>query len=529
MNRSGALRCGIVGNAESPTPGSRSWSRRGRVAGVALSLALTAASGPAVSAAKKPDLRVTVISISATSAAGSGLEAADATKNRGQRRAPRSTTGFLLSTNERRDKTDLVLEGQRAVPKLKPGGKSQGKAHLRVAPSTPAGRYRLLACADIARRIAEADESNNCQAAAGFVEVIASSTGAIGRVAPAPTGPAVPTVPAAPTGLATDPPSTAPDTTPVVTGVAESGSTVELFASGNCTGPVVASGPAAAFASPGFEITVVPGVATRLSARAVNPAGGASACSAPVLYEAFGNRAAFRFTDLDLRDPHVWVNIGFGVIDITDTSTIGINDGLQENLTTDEDKDGFLDMSPVNLFDPFDQGAPTMPAHMALGAVCAAPPQVVCGPGASTITPTTATNASAGTCLDVLADTTTASYAPEVTTPTAPCFATDEMTVTLDLAGLPVTLEAMRVAATYDGDPATEETNGLVRGFLSEAVADATIIPAGYPLVENKPLSSLFPGGKDNPSPLDDLDTRAGVSGWWIYLNFTASRTPWVP
>jgi hypothetical protein len=418
---------------------------------IPLSIALMAVVSPADSVAKKkPDLRVTAVSTSATRAAGGGLDAADSTGNVGKWPAPRSTTGFLLSRDERRDKTDLVLDGQRAVPKLKPRGRSGGRARLGVAPSTPAGRYRLLACADIAGRIAEANESNNCKASAGFVEIVASGKGPTGPIPPATTSP-----------MTTPPETTPPDTIPP-----------EPFAG-----------------------------------------------------------AAFRFTDLDLRDPHVVIDY-LGARDVTDTPFVGfsINGELQEQLTTDGDEDGLLDLSPVNLFDPFDQEASTMPAQIDLGAACAAPPQpIACKPGTLAAIATTATNASAGTCLDVLAETTYGPYTPEITTPTAPCFATDEMELTLSLAGIPMTLEAVRVAATYVGDPATAETNGLARGFISEANADATIIPASYPLVGGKPLSSLFPGGTDNPSSHSDLDTRAGVSGWWMYLNFTASPTPWAP
>ncbi len=510
---------------------SRTGGRCAGFACVALTLALTAAIDPAASAATKPDLRVTAVSTSATIAAASGLEAAATTKNRGRRWAPPSKTGFLLSKDERRDEADLVLEGRHAVPKLKPRKKSRGQAHLGVVPSTPAARYRLLACADIARRITEANESNNCQVFADFVEIIVSDTGPTGPIASVPINPAAPTDPigpAAPIGLATDPPSPAIDTKPVVSGFAESGSTVELFASSDCSGPAIASGPAATFASPGFEITVVPGAATQLSARAVDAIGNVSACSSPVAYEAFGNLAAFRLTDLDLRDPHVTIEF-IGVHDVTDNSIAGfsINGQLQTNLTTDGDENGFLDASPVNLFAPFDQAASTIPAQVDFAAACAAPPQpTVCGPGMPIAT--TATTASAGTCLGVLNETTTASYSPEVTTPTAPCFATDEMDLTLDLAGIPVPLRAARLAATFLGDPATAEVNGLLRGFISETDADATIVPVSYPLVGGQPLSSLFPGGADNPSSHDDRDIRAGVSGWWVYLNFTASQTPWV-
>jgi hypothetical protein len=401
---------------------------------------------PAASDAKKtkPDLRVTTVSTSATSAAGAGLDAADSTGNRGSRPAPRSTTGFLLSRDERRDKADLVLEGGRAVPKLKPRGKSGGRTRLGVAQSTPPGRYRLLACADIGQRIAEANESNNCRASAGFVEVVASGTG--------PTGPTPPQT--------TPPQTTPPETTPPPPSTA----------------------------------------------------------------------VAFRFTDLDLRDPHVVVTLPvLGTTDFTDGEIFGfssINNQLQKNLTDDADKDGRFDLSPVNLFDPFDQGAATMPAQFDPGATCAAPPQPsACQPGSPIAT--TATNSTTDPCLDVLAGTTTASYTPEVAIPTAPCFATDEGDVTLSLAGIPITLHGARVGATYVGDPATAEENGLIRGFISEADADATIIPASFAVVGGQPLSKLFPGGKENPSSHDDRDVREAVTGWWVYLNFTATRTPW--
>ena len=200
---------------------------------IALALALPVAISPTAAAAakKKPDLRVTAVSASPTTVAGSGLEVTAATKNLGRRRAPGSKTGFLLSRDGRRDKGDLALDGNRAVPKLKPRGKSSGGAQLRVPATTQAGPYHLLACADIAGRIKEANESNNCRAAASLVDVVASK----------------PTAGGAPQSNNPPPPEEVPPTP-----------------------------------------------------------------TAPVL-------GAFRFTDLDLRDPHVYVDLGLITADITDT------------------------------------------------------------------------------------------------------------------------------------------------------------------------------------------------------------------
>ena len=74
--------------------------------------------------------------------------------------------------------------------------------------------------------------------------------------------------------------------------------------------------------------------------------------------------------------------------------------------------------------------------------------------------------------------------------------------------------------------------NGLLRGFITEADANATIIPATFPLVGGHPLSLLLPGGDPpgadrNCAGFDDRDTYQGVRGWWFYLNFPAVRVPW--
>jgi hypothetical protein len=236
---------------------------------------------------------------------------------------------------------------------------------------------------------------------------------------------------------------------------------------------------------------------------------------------------AFRFTDLDLRDPHIFVNL-FGVTDITDLPFGGVsfNGQLEEALTTDADGDGFLDLSPVNLFRPLDQAATTTAAEIETGARCAAPPAISCVPGGAAVA-TTATNRAVGLCLGPIAGTTTDHYALDVALATAPCFSTSSATLTIDLLGIPLTLNDARIGATYVGDPATGEMNGLLVGFLSEAAADSTILPDSFPIAGGEPLSLVLPGGTDNGASHSDMDEHNGVPGWWIYLNFAATRTDW--
>ena len=238
--------------------------------------------------------------------------------------------------------------------------------------------------------------------------------------------------------------------------------------------------------------------------------------------------AAFRFTDLDLRDPHIYIDL-IGSRDVTDQAIGGysVNGEIQDALTTDGDDDGFLDLSLLHVFRPLDQAAASTPLEAYFGASCTAPPTVSCAPGTQAAVPTTATNQAAGTCLEPLAGTTTAFYTPDVVNTVGPCFTTGSTTVTVDLGGIPVTLQDARMGATYVDDPATGETNGLLLGFISEDDADNTIIPANVALVGGQPLSSLLPGGTGNSASHSDLDTNGEVPGWWFYLNFVATETAW--
>ena len=102
-------------------------------------------------------------------AVGATLTASDKVKNR-RATAKRSSTAFLLSSDEFRDRSDTVL-GSRSVRKLKPGKSSRGTVDFTVPAAVPTGSYRLLACADAANRVRERSETNNCRASKQAVQV----------------------------------------------------------------------------------------------------------------------------------------------------------------------------------------------------------------------------------------------------------------------------------------------------------------------------------------------------------------------
>lgn len=239
---------------------------------------------------------------------------------------------------------------------------------------------------------------------------------------------------------------------------------------------------------------------------------------------AHAQTATFRIDDMDLRDPHLFVNFVV-CTDITDTSPFGfsVNGELQTNIQTDGDNDGYLDLSTLIEFLPLDQSQLTNLMDSG-GAQCTAPiANTQCGPIVNPALAGDAALSVAGQCLTAVAGT-VRPYSPAITNTSAPCFASPSGTLNLDLGGIPVMLHDARLAATFVDTPAQSLVNGLLRGFISEADANATIIPASFPLVGGQSLSSLLPGGSSNCAAHSDIDLNAGVRGWWFYLNFTAVR-----
>lgn len=266
---------------------------------------------------------------------------------------------------------------------------------------------------------------------------------------------------------------------------------------------------------------------------------GGDGCSASCRNEPVG----FRFSDLDLKDPHVFASTIIGCTDVTNFDAFGIqgvNPLLQTNIQTDDDDDGLLDLSIVNTFSPLVQTAGESTESDLTFPDCTAPmSSTSCTlPAGAPHLLATATNTGGGaTCLGPVSMT-TGGYSPAVVSSIAPsggtCYAANAGTVTFDLGGIPITLTDAWIAGEWVGNPATSIADGLIRGFMAETVADMTIIPegtTGIDSIDGEPLSSLLRGGVDScsrPSPMvGDKDTNGGVSGWYFYLNFGAAKRPY--
>lgn len=245
---------------------------------------------------------------------------------------------------------------------------------------------------------------------------------------------------------------------------------------------------------------------------------------------------AFRFTDLDLRDPHLFLPISIPpfpplCFDFTDTAipttTLSFNGSIQDGFNNDSNPaDGFLDASNLLWFRPLAQdGRIERVDNGAADCLAPAPSSGCAASATSSPTPYTYASAVSGSCLAPLAGTIgTPAYSPPIATPAGPCFATAPRTFVFDNGGTPITLIDAQIAARFDTSPAQNLSSGLLRGFLRESEANQIIIndpnlPGG-----SVPLSSLLAGGTGSCSSRDDKDIHNGESGWWFYFNFVASR-----
>lgn len=245
--------------------------------------------------------------------------------------------------------------------------------------------------------------------------------------------------------------------------------------------------------------------------------------------------AAFRFNDLDLRDPHLFLTIPLSppfpplCYDFTDnaipTTTFSFNGSIADSYNNDQDGDGFLDASSLLLLRPLRQDGAITRLDSIPGQCLAPTPTAGCAEaeGAQATAFTYATQ-SAGTCLPPIPGTLgSPAYSPALQTPSAPCLLTAPRDLVLDNGGVAITLIDAQIGASLSGTPATTMPLGMLRGFLRETDANQITIPNPNDPKQVIVLSSLLPGGSGNCSSRNDKDQHRGESGWWFYFNFNAS------
>lgn len=261
--------------------------------------------------------------------------------------------------------------------------------------------------------------------------------------------------------------------------------------------------------------------------------GNTLAWSASVGEPALPPAEVFRLSDLDLRDPHLFVSPGFGCFDFTDQDVplfpgSAFNNQLQATITGDSEPDGLLDSSFLLEFRPFDEVAMALRLDIGPG-LCSAPVAgTSCAPDPSAVAQTTVySGLAAGSCLAPLAGTTYGPYTPEVASVTGPCFVSAARRVVFDLNGVSLPLADLQVAGDWTATPVGGFATGLMRGFLSEAEAATVLLPGTLPVVGGQPISVLLPGGAGNCAAHDDRDSLNSVSGWWFYFNFPAAAVTW--
>jgi hypothetical protein len=129
---------------------------------VSLAVSAVAFSAPGGGVRARPDLVVSSLANPpAIVFAGDGFSARDRTRNIGKATARATVTRYYLSDGGKRTQV-----ARRSVGLLKPGRSSAGSVAAKVPETLDTGAYSLVACADGAGAVKEANDQNNCRTAA---------------------------------------------------------------------------------------------------------------------------------------------------------------------------------------------------------------------------------------------------------------------------------------------------------------------------------------------------------------------------
>ena len=243
-----------------------------------------------------------------------------------------------------------------------------------------------------------------------------------------------------------------------------------------------------------------------------------------------------RTTSLKIRDPHFFAPVfpPFVCPDFTDNDISGqpnsaVNNQINLTLTTDSDGDGFLDSSPLWIFqNPL--AGPQIRRFDTASGQCSAPlASTSCGFPAATVADTYAViNAGTDSCFSPIAAT-TGGYTPSVASVATPCWlGAAKPQASLNFNGVAVPLFGVRTGGAFT---AAQGPIGrvMMRGFLRESDADAILLPMSLPLVGGRPLSVLLKGGTGSCATGSDKDLLNGVVGWWFYMEQTIASVPITP
>lgn len=266
---------------------------------------------------------------------------------------------------------------------------------------------------------------------------------------------------------------------------------------------------------------------------------------------------AFRIQAIEIVDPHLFAFDRFslftpaGCSDITNSGhtvnlplgagTIdipGVNPLLNEALMPDPEADNAISMSILVVADPLSETGTGHSARV-LSADCEDIASG-CSDFQSIVPNATYDN---GICFTPRPGTTTAAWIGDLNQPATRCFRSSDVTVSLELSGISLPLEAASLSGEWAGGiPATRIENGVLTGFLKKSVADSIDLIAALALpVEggNLWLSTLLPGGRSSSvrqiisisvpacrpanTNTNERDIHEGEEGWWFYINYDAS------
>ena len=103
---------------------------------------------------------------------GGKFPVTDTVMNQGGVTAKASTTRYYFSMDRQKGVEDQRLSGSHSVPSLAPAATYTQTVTVGIPSAMLPGTYYLLACADDKAQVAEVNESNNCVASAGSVQLV---------------------------------------------------------------------------------------------------------------------------------------------------------------------------------------------------------------------------------------------------------------------------------------------------------------------------------------------------------------------